>query len=408
MSWPERQAITQGIVSLLRENMGLKDGEKLVVATDVPQTDEWQMESPEWLTDMLERAMLGRLIADVAATHFPQCSVVFLPFPSAGGHGTEPGAEAAAQMLEADVLLGLTTYSLSHTNAREAVTKAGGRVASMPGFEARMLEPGGPMAADYQQIAADCRAWADLLTRATEVQVGTPDGTDLRFSLEGRPGQIDDGFYDGTGANTWGILPAGEAYAIPLEATGEGQLVVPAGWYPKLDQNMVLRIHRGEVLELHGGGAAGDELRQLLRFDSDDPVHKARRNLAELGIGTNPNTHRPDNVLEAEKIKGTVHIGIGDNIHMGGCVEADMHADFVQPQADLILDGKPVIVGGELPAKLVKIQGNHCGRKVDPDRVSYCSLRRAVKESTIVLACPCQEVFHLLLTSFLLFAARRG
>jgi leucyl aminopeptidase (aminopeptidase T) len=165
--------------------------------------------------------------------------------------------------------------------------------------------------------------------------------------LEGRPGQVDDGFYDGTGADTWGNLPAGETYAIPLEGTGEGQLVVPAGWYPKLDQDMVLRIHRGEILELQGGGTAGDELRQLLRFDSDAPVHRARRNLAELGIGTNPNAHRPDNVLEAEKIKGTIHIGIGDNIHMGGRVEADSHEDFVQPAADLILDGKLVIVGGE-------------------------------------------------------------
>jgi leucyl aminopeptidase (aminopeptidase T) len=210
-----------------------------------------------------------------------------------------------------------------------------------------MLEPDGPMAADYRQIAADCRAWADVLTRATEVRVRTPYGTDLRFSLEGRPGQVDDGFYDGTGADTWGNLPAGEAYAIPLEGTGEGRLVVPAGWYPKLDQDMVLRIQKGEVVELQGGGAVGDEFCQLFQLGSDDPVHKARRNLAELGIGTNPNARSPDNVLEAEKIKGTVHIGIGDNIHMGGTVEADLHDDFVQPQPDLYLDGEPVILNGE-------------------------------------------------------------
>jgi leucyl aminopeptidase (aminopeptidase T) len=110
---------------------------------------------------------------------------------------------------------------------------------------------------------------------------------------------------------------------------------------------MVIRIQRGEVVELQGGGAGGDRLRQLFRFDSDDPVHKARRNLAELGIGANPNARRPDNLLEAEKIKGTVHIGIGDNIHMGGQIESDSHEDFVQPQPDLLLDGRPVIVAGE-------------------------------------------------------------
>jgi leucyl aminopeptidase (aminopeptidase T) len=347
MSWPDKQAITQGVVDMLRTNMGLKDGERLVVATDVPRAGDWQTHSPDRLAEMLERAMLARLVADVAAERFPQCPVEFLPFPSAGGHGAEPDADAAAQMRKASVLLAITSYSLSHTNAREAVTKAGGRAASMPGFEASMLGPGGPMATDFRQIAADCRTWADLLTGATEAQVRTREGTDLRFSLEGRPGQVDDGFYDGTGAESWGNLPAGETYAIPLEGTGEGRLVVPAGWYPNLDEEMVLRIQKGVVVELHGGGGVGDEFRQLFRFESDDPVHRARRNLAELGIGTNPNARRPDNVLEAEKIKGTVHIGIGDNIHMGGLVEADSHEDFVQPQADLILDGTPVIVGGE-------------------------------------------------------------
>jgi leucyl aminopeptidase (aminopeptidase T) len=347
MSWPQKQEITQGVVDMLRTNMGLKAGETLVVATDVPRAGDWQSQSPDRLAEMLERSMLARLVADVAAERFPQCPVTFLPFPSAGGHGAEPDADAAAQMRKADVLVALTTYSLSHTNAREAMTSAGGRAASMPGFEARMLGHGGPMAADYQQIAADCRAWADLLTRATEAQVRTPSGTDLSFSLEGRPGQVDDGFYDGTGAESWGNLPAGETYAIPLEGTGEGRIVVQAGWYPNLDEEMVLRIEKGVVVELLGGGEVGDDFRQLFRLDSDDALHVARRNLAELGIGTNPNARRPDNVLEAEKIKGTVHIGIGDNIHMGGLVEADSHEDFVQPQADLILDGKPVIVDGE-------------------------------------------------------------
>jgi leucyl aminopeptidase (aminopeptidase T) len=85
----------------------------------------------------------------------------------------------------------------------------------------------------------------------------------------------------------------------------------------------------------------------LLKLEDDDPLYQARRNLAELGIGTNPNARKPDNVLEAEKIKGTVHIAIGDNIHMGGRVEADLHDDFVQPRPDMYLDGRPVIVEGE-------------------------------------------------------------
>jgi leucyl aminopeptidase (aminopeptidase T) len=144
----------------------------------------------------------------------------------------------------------------------------------------------------------------------------------------------------------WGNLPAGEVYAVPVEGTGEGQLVVPAGWHPDLSEDMTLRIRGGEIVDLVGGGSVGGEFRQLLDLGNDDPLPRSRRNLAELGIGTNPNALRPDNVLEAEKIKGTVHLGFGDSIHMGGQVESDSHQDFVQPEPDLALDGKLVISGG--------------------------------------------------------------
>lgn len=345
MSWPQKEAIAQGVVDMLRVNMGLKPGEALLVVTDVPRTIDWQSESQARLEAMLERAVLARLVAEVATEHFPECSVAFLPFPAAGRHGAEPDRAAATHMREANVVIAPTSYSLSHTNAREGATQAGARVASMPEFEAHMFEAGGPMAADYRQIAADCQAFADLLTAAEEVVVRAPHGTDLRFSLKGRPGQVDAGLY-GIKPGAWGNLPAGEAFAIPLEGSAEGQLVAPAGWYPGLTEDMTFRVEKGAVVELLGGGAVGDNFRGLLNLGEDDPVYKSRRNLAELGIGTNPNARKPDNVLEAEKIKGTVHLAIGDNIHMGGQVEADLHDDFVQPQVDLFLDGKPVIVGG--------------------------------------------------------------
>jgi leucyl aminopeptidase (aminopeptidase T) len=164
--------------------------------------------------------------------------------------------------------------------------------------------------------------------------------------LVGRSGQVDDGLY-GTDPEIWGNLPAGEAFVTPLEGTAEGQLVAPAGWYPNLTQDMTLRIKKGQVVDLKGGGTVGDEFCRLLELDRDDSLHEARRNLAELGVGTNPNARKPDNILEAEKIKGTVHLAVGDNIHIGGQVESDLHVDFVQPQPDLFLDGCPVILNGE-------------------------------------------------------------
>ena len=344
MPWPNQQAITEGVVQMLRVNMGLQDGERLLVATDLPRPEDWAARPPAELEDMLERALLARLVADIARERF-RTPVSFLAFPATGGHGREPDTATAARLREADVLIALTSYSLSHTNAREGATQAGVRIASMPSFEAQMLEANGPMAVDYRQVAADCRRFADLISAAQEAIVRTPFGTDLRFSLAGRPGQTDDGLY--TARGLWGNLPAGETYAVPVEGTGEGVLVAPNGWYPGLDKDLIFRLEQGLVVEVRGGGAVGDEFCAQLALDAADPAARARRNLAELGIGTNPNARRPDNVLEAEKIKGTVHIAIGDNLHMGGAVEADLHEDFVQPQATLILDGRAVILDGQ-------------------------------------------------------------
>ena len=88
-------------------------------------------------------------------------------------------------------------------------------------------------------------------------------------------------------------------------------------------------------------------MRQLMQFDSHAEEHRCRRNLAELGIGTNPNAKSPVNLLEAEKIKGTVHVAVGDNFHMGGQISCDLHEDFVLPQPDLILDDKLAIEAGQ-------------------------------------------------------------
>jgi leucyl aminopeptidase (aminopeptidase T) len=58
-------------------------------------------------------------------------------------------------------------------------------------------------------------------------------------------------------------------------------------------------------------------------------AHPANTNVAELGIGTNPGATRPDNVLESEKILGTVHVAFGDNHTFGGQTVAPFHQDFV-------------------------------------------------------------------------------
>jgi leucyl aminopeptidase (aminopeptidase T) len=337
---------------MLRDNTGLKDGEKVVVLVDIPSAAEVAHLDAGRTRDFFDRVVLARAVADLSRAAFPKANVDFLPYPSVGQHGTEVPNEIAERMREVQVVLAMTTYSLTHTEATAKAARAGARIASMPGITAAMFKPGGPMAVDHAAVRAETRHLAELMTKANQVRVTSPAGTDLSFSLEGRQGGSDDGFLGLPGA--WGNLPAGEAFAAPVEGTAAGRLVVGRGWYPGLTEDLVLEFSGGQVERLSGGGEVGASLAKVLELTAGgevgipSPAVRARRNCAELGIGTNPNARTPDNVLEAEKIRGTIHIAIGDSSHLGGVTPADLHEDFIIPGPDVYFDGRMVIQRGRL------------------------------------------------------------
>ncbi len=347
MSWLDKNEILEGVTRMFQVNMGLRTGERILLVTDVLAPGRWPTFSAAELEVILRRSYLARLVADIARERFPANAVEFYAYEATCQPGKEPPPEAAARFKETDVMIAITSFSLSHTEAREEASRAGVRVASMPRFIPEMFYPGGPMAADYEAIAAETHAIAALITAAEEVTVRSPHGTDITFSVKGRQGRSDDGLY--TRPGSWGNLPAGEAYTAPLEGIGSGRLVVRRGWFAGLiDSDMVLRFEDGEVVGVEGGGEVGRKLAEFLDLPARGADARPRRMLAELGVGTNPNARRTDITIEAEKIRGTVHIAIGDGSHMGGTNVADFHQDHVIPDAELILDQKPIMRGGKL------------------------------------------------------------
>ncbi|MCW3981820.1 MAG: aminopeptidase, partial [Candidatus Bathyarchaeota archaeon] len=272
---------------MFKVNMDLKSAEKILVVTDVPTIEEWVKYDCEKLADFAERSMLAKIVSEIAREKFSDCPVEFFSYPSVRKHGSEPGKEVEERMKAADAVIAMTTYSLTHTEARENATKRGARIASMPTFLVEMFYPGGPMAADYHEIEVETKKIAEAITESKEAIVTSPEGTSLKLSIEGRRGEVDAGIFSEKGA--WGNLPSGEAYCAPVEGTGEGRLVVETSWYPSLEENMTLIFEKGNVVEVIGGGKVGDEFRSLLAFDKNEEPYISRRNLAELGVGTNPN-----------------------------------------------------------------------------------------------------------------------
>ncbi len=331
-----QEEIETGILNLLAVNMGHRPEETVLVLNDIPGREEWNLELYK-ITQIFRRSLMARLAFEILREKFPG-KVFYYVFPMVKQSGMEPPFEVAQELLKYDIILAMTTCSLSHTNARKACTLRGARFASMPGIVPEMLSPSGPLAANYEEIKRDSEMPASLLTTAQTARIMTEKGTDLSLSLEGRIGKADTGLYLRPGE--WGNLPGGEVNIAPVEGSAQGKLIVPSGWGPGLTEDLVLIFHRGYLVECQGGGAAGEKLRDLLHLR--DPKWKHRRNCAELGIGTNPLAKRADIVLE-----GTVHVAIGDNIHIGGKTESDFHKDFVIPDPTLILDGKVLIENGK-------------------------------------------------------------
>ena len=72
------------------------------------------------------------------------------------------------------------------------------------------------------------------------------------------------------------------------------------------------------------------------------------RNFAELGVGTNERATLTGNILEDEKILGTVHVAFGASAGIGGTVSVPVHLDCLILDPTLEIGGTRVLERGKL------------------------------------------------------------
>lgn len=345
MSSYSSKSISNNIIRFLKNNLNLTEKDHCLILNDLPNMFELKNKPVQELKNMLNRTLLAVKILRICLKKFTD-KTELLTYPSTGVSGAEPPAYISEAMLNYNVIIMLTTNSLSHTDARRNATNKGARIASMPGFTESMLKPGGPMDVDYNMIAAEARKLSEEASKKNLIKVLSADGVHLTLEKQSRKFIVDDGLY--TEPGRWGNLPAGEVYCAPIEGTANGVLYIRRGWYPNLIEDMKLTVENGYVKEVTGGGKIGEYFRRLLglHHTEHDEKLKARRCIAEFGIGANPKAKKTDNILEAEKIKGTIHVAIGDNSHFGGLNKADIHIDFIFPNVSVWLDDYKIIENG--------------------------------------------------------------
>jgi len=255
-------------------------------------------------------------------------------------HGEEPPEPIAVMWKHVDVFVAPTKFSLSHTQARKKATENGARGATMPGITKEMFVE--TLQADYTKIRELNEKMKKTLVGKKTVRVLTEKGTDVTLSIEGREIFTDDGILHEKGA--FGNLPAGEVFVAPVEGTANGIIVADVSFagIGVLKTPIKITVKDGFAVSIEGGEEA-EKLKQLLA----SVKKKEAYNIAELGIGTNMNAKPVGNILEDEKIYGTVHIALGDNSTIGGTTKAGIHLDGIISKPTLIADGQVLIKDGK-------------------------------------------------------------
>jgi leucyl aminopeptidase (aminopeptidase T) len=303
--------------AIVRDSLGVAPGERLLVVCD-PTT-----------------ASLGERLR--AEGESAGADAVLALMSERETDGQDPPAPVAAAMAAADVVLAPTGKSISHSEARRRATEAGARIATLPGATEELLAR--VMSVDMDELHRITHAIAARLDAASEAHLTCPNGSDLKLFFGDRKAVPDDGRL--TGERAFGNLPPGEAFVAPLEDRGEGKLVVDGSIATAglLDEPVELTIEGGRMTG--ATGEAGRQLHELLAANGGE-------NVAELGVGANDRAIITGNVLEDEKVLGTVHVAFGASAGFGGVVKVPVHIDCVVLKPELSLDGEPLVSGGRL------------------------------------------------------------
>ena len=306
--------LNAAVETVINRCLAVREGENVVVIADPDRVD------------------IGRGLHEGAVRAGGDSVYVLLP-PRAE-RGTEPPPTVAAALAECDVFLAPCLPSLSHTRARKAASERGARGATLPGVDAEMFAR--LMSADFDAMVARSRRVAELLTEAGEARFTCPRGSDMTFDLRGREAIADDGEITERGG--FGNLPCGEGFIAPTGGSGV-MVATSVGHFGLAEEPVRFTVEEGRL-----AGVEGDLAQQLLEHLTS--YGEDGRHLAELGVGTNDRAQLGGNLLEDEKVLGTVHVAFGASAGIGGTVSVPVHEDSVVVDPTLTIDGTTVVEAG--------------------------------------------------------------
>jgi leucyl aminopeptidase (aminopeptidase T) len=197
----------------------------------------------------------------------------------------------------------------------------------------------------YEDMQKLGKRLARALEKAHEVRVSTPRGSDLTFTLEGRPVHIRDGVIDDEDLRRGAIhisLPDGTVNVAPLETSPHGTFSsdVPEPQWGVLIHDAKWIFEDG-VLTSMEGGANIDVLRQNWKEAAGDT-----NRLGSFTLGINPKAQA--GFTNSQLALGTATITIGENRELGGKNESKFRFSLTTTKPTVALDGKAIMKRGKL------------------------------------------------------------
>lgn len=284
-------------------------------------------------------APIGAALYEQGKTLAGETALVIMPEREV--NGAEPPDQLARLMQQYDVVICPTRKSLTHTNARRNACKAGARVGTMPGISEEVMIR--TLKADYHRIAERTVKLTAILDQTDLVRITTPLGTDISLPIAGISAISSTGLV--TVKGSFGNLPSGESYLAPEEGKTNGVFMVDgsfAGVGKIIEEPIRITVEDGFAVKIAGGSEAR-RLDEMLK-----PFGRKGCNIAELGIGTNDQAIITGQILEDEKVMGTVHIALGNNLSMGGTCDVGIHVDGVFTSPTVYADDRLLMKDGVL------------------------------------------------------------
>ena len=319
-------------LNIINSCVDLEAGEKIAIIVD--RYGDHQ-ELAEALFDVLE---------ELQAEPF----LVVLPQPYIDDYHKPLPRGISALLTNVDVAFIITKQSFTHTRAVTLARAYGCRVFSMPGIGKDILIRAGEV--DYESLRTRCNSLRGFLNRfyGGSVKITSELGTDLKLEINSLF-RTQAGVYKKNTVNVRGEewrfgvvqnIPAGEVWTIPYNTNGT--LIVDGSitHLGKVDEPFRIDFSNGKIVNTDGNGLIYEKFVNMLERSP------CLCTVAEFGIGLNDKAIISGNILEDEKVMGTVHIGIGDNVNLGGRNACDYHLDLVITKPTVVVekDGDEVVI----------------------------------------------------------------